>query len=188
MVDLEHLAEHGAIDLFYGDEANVSERATVPYAWQFPDEKYTAFMPTTQGASLSCFALIRRDNRAHIATTEGRITAAFVYEQLDLLAGSITKPTAVVLDNATSHKAKIIEQARDGWSERGLTIFYLPPYSPHLNIAEHLWKQLKYFWLQPEMYASKQLLFYNVRLALAAVGSLLAIEFSKFGVQVNGSI
>lgn len=185
MADLEHLAEQGAIDLFYGDEANVSERATVPYAWQFPDEKYTAFIPTTQGASLSCFALVNRDNRSHIATTEGSITAAFVHEQLDLLAGRIYVPTVVVIDNATPHRAKIIEQAREGWSERGLTIFYLPRYSPHLNIAEHLWKQLKYFWLQPEMYASQQLLFYNVRLALDAFGSLLTIEFSKFGVQAK---
>jgi transposase len=182
---LERLAEEGRIDLFYGDEANVSERATVPYAWQFADEKYTAFVPTTQGASLSCFALITRDNRSHVATTEGRIGAAFVYDQLDLLAASITKPTVVVIDNATPHKAKIIEQARAGWAERGLTIFYLPRYSPHLNIAEHLWKHLKYFWLQAEMYTSKEFLFYNVTLALAALGTLLSIEFSKFGIQAE---
>ena len=157
----------------------------MPYAWQFPDEKYTAFMPTTQGASLSCFALIRRDNRSYVATTEGRITAAFVYEQLDLSAWRIATPTVVVLDNATSHKAKIIEQARSGWAERGLTIFYLPRYSPHLNITEHLWKHLKHFWLQPEMYTSKHVLFYHVWLALAAFGSLLTIEFSTFGIQTK---
>jgi transposase len=182
---LERLAEEGVIDLFYGDEANVSERATVPYAWQFADEKHTAFMPTTQGASLSCFALVSRDNRSDIATTEERIDAAFIYERLDLLAGRITKQTVVVIDNATVHKAKIIEQARAGWAERGLTIFYLPKYSPHLNIAEHLWKHLKYFWLQPQMYTSKQLLFYSVSLALAAFGTLLTIEFSPFGVKVE---
>jgi hypothetical protein len=180
---LEQLAEDGAIDLFYGDEASVSERATVPYAWQFADEKHTAFMPATQGASLSCFALISRDNRFHGATTEGRIDAAFVYEQLDLLANRITKETVLVMDNATPHRAKIIEQARGGWAERGLTIFYLPKYSPHLNIAEHLWKHLKYWWLQPEMYVSKQLLFYSVSLALAAFGTLLTIEFSTFDAR-----
>jgi transposase len=185
---LEHLAEQGAIDLFYGDEATVSERATVPYAWQFLDEKYTAFMPTTQGASLKCFALVSRDNRSHLATTQGSINAQFVYEQLDLLALSITKPTVVVLDNATPHKAKLIEQARDGWAERGLTIVYLPRYSPHLNIVEHLWKHLKYFWLTAEMYSSTQVLFYHVRLALAAFGTLLTIEFSPFGVQLNDLI
>jgi transposase len=102
-----------------------------------------------------------------------------------LLTGRITKETVVVIDNATPHKAKIIEQAGKGWAERGLTIFYLPKYSPHLNIAEHLWKHLKYFWLQPQMYTSKQLLFYSVSLALAAFGTLLTIEFSTFGVQVE---
>jgi len=171
------------IDLFYGDEAIVSERATVPYAWQFPEEHHTAFVPSAPGASLSCFAMVSRDNRSHTATTEGSITAQFIYEQLDLLSGRITKPTVVVLDNATPHKATLIQQARAGWAERGVTIFYLPPYSPHLNLAEHLWKQLKHYWLQAEMYCSKEVLFYNVTLALRAFGSLLRIEFSQFGAK-----
>ena len=66
MAALEHLAEQGAIDLFYGDEAVVSQQATVPYAWQFPLEKQTAFVPSAQGASLSCFALVTRDNRSGV--------------------------------------------------------------------------------------------------------------------------
>lgn len=177
MQDIERLAEQGVLDIFYGDEASVSERSTVPYGWQFIDENCTAFMPSVQGASLSCFALVSRDNRIHYATCEGTMTAAFIHNELDVFAHRITKPTVVVFDNATPHKAKIIKEARAGWEERGLYILYLPRYSPHLNIAEHLWKHLKYFWLQPEMYATKQLLFYNICLALAGFGSVLTIDF-----------
>ncbi|MDQ3633153.1 MAG: transposase [Acidobacteriota bacterium] len=33
------------------------------------------------------------------------------------------------------------------WQTRGLYIFYLPTYSSHLNIAETVWRKLKYEWL-----------------------------------------
>ena len=88
--------------------------------------------------------------------------------------------TVVVLDNAPVHTSKPVQERRVFWEERGLFIFYLPPYSPHLNIAETLWRKLKYEWLQPRDYATTEGLFYQVRQALAAVGSLLSIQFSEF--------
>lgn len=48
-----------------------------------------------------------------------------------------------MLDNASIHKAKIIQQQLKFWAKRGLHIFYIPPYSPHLNIAETLWRKIK---------------------------------------------
>ena len=30
------------------------------------------------------------------------------------------------------------------WQKRGLFVFFLPPYIPHLNIAEILWRNFKY--------------------------------------------
>jgi transposase len=48
----------------------------------------------------------------------------------------IRKKTFVVLDNARVHKAKAIQERILYWQKRGLYIFFLPPYSPHLNIAE----------------------------------------------------
>jgi transposase len=73
-----------------------------------------------------------------------------------------------------------VQERRHVWEERGLFLFYLPPYSPQLNIAEVLWRKLKYEWLQPTHYGDTQTLFYQTRQALAAVGSLLTINFSDF--------
>jgi thymidine phosphorylase len=41
-----------------------------------------------------------------------------------------------------------------------------------------LWRKLKYEWLQPSDYVPADGLFYQVRQALAAVGSMLKIRFS----------
>ena len=94
----------------------------------------------------------------------------------------LEKPTVIVLDNASVHTAKIIQKQRNVWEERGLILFYLPPYSPQLNLIEILWKMLKYYWLKPEDYAEEQLLFYKTTQALAAVGNTLNINFSDLAL------
>ena len=64
-------------------------------------------------------------------------------------------------------------------------MFYLPTYSPHLNIAETLWRKIKYEWLKAEDYADKETLCYLVWQALAAVGKSLNIRFAKFKQSVT---
>lgn len=170
------MSERGLIDLLYADESRVSLDPVMPYAWQFEDEDM--WMPASQGPGLNCFGLIARDNTLHLETTTQSIDSHFISEQLDHLSLRISKQTVVVLDNAKPHTAKAVQERRPIWERRGLTLFYLPPYSPQLNLAEILWRKLKYEWLQPHDYLSFQQLHYAVQLALAAVGSLLTINFS----------
>jgi transposase len=181
--ELERLAQSGLIDLYYGDESRVSLEPCVPYGWQFADE--VVFMPSRQGAGLNCFALLSRANDCWFETTRQRISSEFIVEQMERLSVVIKKITVVVLDNARVHTAAKVQQRRKYWQERGLFIFYLPPYSPHLNLAETLWRKLKYEWLQAADYATTDGLFYCVRQALAAVGSLLKIQFSEFGLGLS---
>lgn len=181
--ELERLSQLNLIDLYYGDESRVSMEPCVPYGWQFKDEQ--VFMPSAKGAGLNCFALLTRGNDLLFAATRQRVTSSFIIEQLERLSFSIKKPTVLVLDNARVHKSKQVQQRRPFWQDRGLFIFYLPPYSPHLNIAETLWRKLKHEWLQPADYATPDGLFYRVRQALAAVGSVLKIKFSEFSLGLS---
>lgn len=175
---LETMSECGWIDLYYGDESRVSLQPCVPYAWQFKEEE--VFMPSDKGAGLNCFALLSRANACRFETTTKNIDARFIIEQLERLSFDLERQTVVVLDNAPAHVAKRVQECREFWQQRGLFIFYLPPYSPHLNIAEALWRKLKYQWLRPHDYLDTQTLFYQVRQALAAVGTLLHINFAAF--------
>jgi hypothetical protein len=61
-----------------------------------------------------------------------------------------------------------------------LYVFYLPPYSPHLNIAEILWRNLKGGWLYPDDYMSNQDLAYAVNRYMATIGENLTIDFRPF--------
>ncbi len=175
---LETLSQNNRIDLYYADEAAVSLEPNVPYAWQFPDEQ--AAMPSAKGSGTNCFALLARDNRAVVRSTSERLTANFILEQFEGFSINLKKPTVVVLDNAPVHRARIIKERIAVWQKRGLFLFYLPRYSPHLNIVETLWRKLKYEWLVPGDYKSRDTLCYAVNLALKGVGTSLHIKFSGF--------
>lgn len=176
--ELENLSEKHLIDLYYGDESRVSLEPCVPYGWQFADEEVS--MPMQKGAGLNCFTLLTRANQCLIETSEQTIDSRFIFERLETFSAKLKKPAVIVLDNARIHASKIIKERIEVWQQRGLYIFYLPRYSPHLNIVETLWRKLKYEWLSPADYQSKENLFYQIRLALTAVGHSLFIRFSKF--------
>jgi transposase len=176
--ELETLAEKQLIDLYYSDESRVSLEPAVAYGWQFPDEE--VFMPAQKGTGLNCFALLSRTNQCLVKTSEQTFSAHFIFEEFETLSLNLRKLTVVVLDNARIHCAQIIKERIKIWQQRGLYLFYLPRYSPHLNIVETLWRKLKYEWLTPLDYQSKEHLFYQINLALKAVGNSLFIRFSKF--------
>jgi len=176
--EMERLSESGKVDLYYGDEAGVALEPNVPYGWQFGDEDVS--MPSERGTGINCFGLLTRSNKSWTATSEKTIDAAFVVEQLERFSFSLARMTVVVLDNARIHTGKKMRERIAAWRRRGLFVFYLPTYSPHLNIAETLWRKLKYEWLSAEDYESKEHLQYAVRQALSAFGKSLKIRFSGF--------
>jgi transposase len=112
------------------------------------------------------------------------VTASLIRDWLDDFSRNLGRLTVVVLDNAPIHRAKEVRESLARWRLRGLYLFYLPPYSPHLNIAETLWRKLKYEWLRGDDYADRETLCYGVWQALAAVGKSLRIDFGDFGQSI----
>jgi transposase len=175
---LERLSELGYIDLLYGDAAHLSELPNVPYGWQFGDEQI--FMPSAKGESINLFGFITRTNQLIYEMTNEKITGEWVVGQVEKLLDTITKPTVIVLDNAPAHRNRKVFERIPYWAARGLYVYFLPVYSPHLNIAEILWRKLKYEWLSAGDYLDWENLKYQVRLGLSNVGVRLKINFSEF--------
>lgn len=151
----------------------------MPYGWQFKEEKVS--VPCTRSIKrLNCFALISRSNQCYSYSTTANIDAAFILQRLDELSLQINKQTVIALDCAAVHRSKLIKERLPHWRKRGLWLFYLPPYSPHLNIAETLWRMRKGKWIKPEDYSSSEQLFYAATQSLNAVGKSIFINFSPF--------
>ena len=168
MQEPEYLNGKGKIDLYYVDESRVCTEGYVPYGWQFRDED--VYVPSQKAQRVNIFGMIDRNNLYHGFTTTKSIDTDKVVEYLDAFSLSIKKDTFVVLDNASVHRNKKIRELRNLWEQRRLFLFYLPPYSPHLNLAETLWRIMKTKRIRPQDYASSDNFFNIVNRALALLG------------------
>jgi putative transposase len=86
---------------------------------------------------------------------EGSSNSGQVLLYLDALvvkAQQQDKPCVVVLDNAPFHTAGVIREREAEWETRGLTLYRLPAYCPHLNLIEGVWRRLKGFLMPRRFY------------------------------------
>lgn len=179
--EIEALSEQGKVDLFYGDESHLCSEDYVPYGWQFPDEQVCIL--SEKAYKINCFGMINRQSQCHWQATEQNIDAQFILEYMEHFSFQIHKETFIVLDNARVHKYKIIQERIPYWQKRGLFLFFLPPYSPHLNIAETIWRKLKKEWLNPEDYLDKNTLFYALNRCMTNLGTNLNIKYANFNAN-----
>jgi transposase len=141
-------------------------------SWQFAGEEIRLF--PEKGKQLSVCGVLDLSSRGQFWTTTETIKSEFVIECLEQwLAEKGEKPRVLVLDNARIHRSKLMQSKLGEWEEKGFYILNLPPYSPHLNIIEILWRKMKYEWLKPTDYLS----FESLTEAIKEILSNLAEEY-----------
>lgn len=126
----------------------------IPYGWIKVGEQRS--ISSSKGGNLNVFGLLSLVGELTTFSTTGSINSQTIIECLDQFASTLKKKTVVVLDNAPWHSSEKIEAKIKEWESKGLFIFYLPPYSPHLNIIETLWRKIKLEWLKPEDFENKE--------------------------------
>ena len=80
-----------------------------------------------------------------------------VYLDLLLKSTKSKKKIVLVLDNAAPHKSKIIKEYIKEHDKR-IELLYLPPYSPDLQPAELIWRELRKERIHNRYFPSKQCL------------------------------
>lgn len=63
------------------------------------------------------------------------------------------------------------------WQQKNLEIFWLPTYSPKLNLIEILWKFIKYEWIEIDAYENHLNLLKYLTKVLNNFGSEYVINF-----------
>jgi putative transposase len=103
-------------------------------------------------------ALPKRGNRAlEYSLLEGSCHSGEVKSYLDALAEKAEregKPCVVVLNNAPFHTSGMIREREEQWEAKGLRLYRLPAYCPHLNLIEGVWRRLKGFLMPRRFYDS----------------------------------
>lgn len=147
------------LTLYYLDEVGFSLALPVTYTWSKRGSANRLRVPTrwgSQGRLNLLGAFSWRDRRLHFDLVQSSITSEHVIAFIDALTRNATseRVTVVVLDNAGFHISGKVRAMRPAWAVRGAFLRYLPPYCPHLNPIEALWKQLKAFLLPRRCYGS----------------------------------
>ena len=177
-----HQAEaRGGAAVVYVDECRFSRQAPVPYAWQRRGQPPVG-LPAVRGSgghSVLGFWQAHAPGQPLAAyVRQGALTADLFVLAVHDFCQTLTGPTVLVLDNASIHKAHAVRNCHAEWAAKGLTLLFLPPYSPELNHIEILWHRCKHYWVRPEDYQSDQTLLDRIEHVLRKVGKQYTVTFA----------
>ena len=132
-----------------GDESGFCLQPTLGRCWQRPGRppRRTRAAGT---CAVSCAVTASWPTWAEQAAWGPRSSSAVETRLLPVLR----RPAILVLDNGPCHRSRLVKAKRAEWRQRGLRLFFLPPYCPHLNRIETLWRLVKHHWLPVSAYAS----------------------------------
>lgn len=176
LTKLKEQEKRGEIDLRYLDESGFCLTPYVPYGWQEKGEKIP--IKSSRSRRLNILGLRNRHQELDAYIFEGRITSEVVISCLDKFAENLPIKTVVVMDKASFHRSKKIQDKIDEWKHKNLEIFWLPSYSPQLNLIEILWRFMKYEWIEIDAYSSWQNLINYVEKVIREFGKEYVINFA----------
>ena len=179
---LLHQAEaRGELAVVYADECRFSRQAPVPYAWQRRGQPPVA-VPAERGAGgYSVLGLWQAKVPGQPLLSyvlNGALTADLFAAVLDEFSQHLPRPTVLVLDNASVHRAACVQARRADWAARGLRLQFLPAYCPELNKIELLWHRCKHYWLTPADYETEATLLESLTALLPKVGKEYTVTFA----------
>jgi len=172
---LKTLEDNGYIDLYFGDESHFGLTPNVPYAWQTKENPI--LLPAARGKFLNVIGLMTRSNKFFYEMNETTFNAENAINFMDRFVNQITKKTVVILDNSPVHKSKKFMAKIEQWAENDVLIFFLPTYSPELNLIEILWRKIKYEWIPFDAYICFQNLKERLSHVLCNFGKIYDIKF-----------
>jgi len=143
---LKEMAKAGQCRLLYLDETGFCASPPVQRGWS-PVGQPHCIVPLTHCRRSVLGAFDFAANTLHHRVTAQSIKRGTVTEFVEQLVElPDERVTVIVLDNASIHHG--IDQAiLHRWLvEHKTLLFYLPPYSPELNVIEMVWRHAKYHW------------------------------------------
>ena len=175
---LQKAARNGACRLIYLDEAGFVASPPVQRGWSPIGEPHCVVPQSHCRRSVLGaldFGANTLEHEAH-SVTVNRTTVIQFLDQIAQKSNS-EQVTVVVLDNAKIHHNIDQETLERLFVKHQMVLFYLPPYSPELNLIEMVWKHAKYHWRRFVSW-SKETIDSEIAELLNGYGSKIQINFS----------
>jgi len=157
---LELAAANGEILLKYLDESGFCLWSPVSYSYSLTgQQKRMEQTKIVHGKRISILGLWQPGKEFEYGLIQGGFNSLRYIELMDWIADKAEETlretgqvTVVVQDNGSLHKSKITQSHWKSWEEKGLILFFLPPYCSEMNPIEGEWHQLKAHEMSGQMF------------------------------------
>jgi DDE superfamily endonuclease len=192
---LRAAARADEVDLYYLDQCGLAPTLPTSYTWARAGVRVVVPYEAPQGRRVNVIGalaplgsrrrLVWRSRTKGDGPLDSAVFLDFLWREVAALPAPPEalpigyqrgRPCAVVLDNYSVHHSKAVQAALPALpalAAAGVTLFYLPPYSPELNAIEPRWGHLKYEQLQVRSYQTAEALQAAVDEALTKQAVLL---------------
>jgi transposase len=134
--------------------------------------------PSEKTQRINVLGFLSRQNAFSPYVFECSVNSDVVVACFDEFSLTLNKTTVVIIDNASIHHSQTFQDEIEKWEKQGLFLYYLPKYSPELNLIEILWKHIKYYWLPISAYKGFSSLKKELNKVLIDIGQSHSITFS----------
>ncbi len=176
LIAFAELAQEPDINLWFFDEAAFSLKPSIPYAWQ--EIGKTMELPVRKGMSYSAVGFVDLNSHFFAYQCLGTVSSEITVSVMDASAQKVTGSNILVIDNAPAHRSHDFQSRIDEWREQGLHLYFLPPYSPELNLIEIVWRQIKQHWISLAAYPAPKHLWDELSAVLSRIGTKYKLNYS----------
>jgi putative transposase len=128
--------------LLFLDESEIHLHPRLVNMWMPKGQRFEVPVPVANHKVPLYGALNYRTNQLSYHVGHGKNAAEFLGFLAQLAEEYRSRPSILVLDNASYHTAVAVLKYLEELSS-GFQVIWLPPYSPELNDIEHIWKYVK---------------------------------------------
>lgn len=178
--ELKLLEQQGEFNLVYFDVSGFCLQPYVPYAWQDIGQKGTIGIPSSRSIRINVLGFLNPvKNDLSAFEINGSVDSQVIISAMDSYCNEIDEPTIAIIDNAPIHTSNAVQARIMEWEKRGLSLYFLPRYSPQLNLIEILWRKMKYVWIPARAYEGIEKLRFALDDIICNFGSSYNINFSS---------
>lgn len=138
---IQKLAKKEGAVIYFGDEAGIRSDHHSGTTWA-PKGKTPVVRTMGRRFGMNLISVVSAKGQLRFMVTPERMTALVFIEFLRRLIDNHERPVFLIIDNHSTHRARIVKDFVENTSGR-LRLFYLWSYSPELNPDERVWRHVK---------------------------------------------
>jgi transposase len=127
------------------DEAGFSCIHPNRHAWTKIGNQH--LIPAIRGKRLNVLAALMSSGELEDFMFSGSMSSKIFIDFIKSVSEKHDKPIVFILDNASFHKSKEVQECAEEFKQKNITLKFLPPYSPELNRIEKFWHTVKHYWM-----------------------------------------